>query len=119
MQATDIRKVLQGVLNNKVIQMKAAGCEKYSDMHSRAIQDWLFVLIDDNRSHISFRVKPETKVVKYRTRLYSVGATPNRAAYLWSDKTGCYSQSTLERSYTTLEWLQPTQEHVFEYEEEV
>lgn len=109
--------LVRAVLDGKPLQARKDGLiPLWTDVEPRQVEDMLRFIVP-NIFRYEFRVKPTIKVVKYQTRLYSVGATPNRTVYLWSDRTGCYSQNALERSYITLEWLQPTQEHTFEYEE--
>lgn len=119
MEDAKLGNLVQGVLEGKTIQMNVEGWGEYRDMWPRTTTEWLHLFTSEDSAHISFRVKPQTKVVKYQTRLYSVGATPNRTVYHWSSLHSQASQTALERCFTTLEWLQPTQEHTFEYEEEV
>lgn len=117
MEDAKLGNLIRGVLNGKTIQMNVEEWNEYRDMYPRTTTEWLHLFTSEDSTYVSFRVKPKTKVVKYQTRLYSVGATPNRGVYQWNSLHSQGTQTALERCFITLEWLQPTQEHTFEYAE--
>jgi hypothetical protein len=108
-QAEKTLDLIRAVIKGEVIE-RLNGCGVWCS--SRFIRDGLIAAIISAPD--KYRVKPKTKTINYQTRLCKITG----GIYQWSSLgVNGANKKHLEDEYVTLEWLEPTQEHSFTYEE--
>lgn len=108
-QAEKTLDLIQAVIDGKSIQrMKHDGTWGSSIFLGNSL---IRAIID---SPSFYRIKPKTETINYQTRLCKIAG---RICQWSSLGVNGANQKHLEDEYVTLEWLEPTQEHSFTYEE--
>jgi hypothetical protein len=122
MTEQELKDVLQGAIDGKEIQWNLGGSGEMIKAHWPDLSQLLADLSYYHKAH-QFRVKPEVKVFKYKTRPYEIiYHTEKVVTNVWHSQMNTDTEQRFEDAfpvpsyYKSFKWLAPATEHEVEYE---